>query len=174
MGIEISAFNNVRQQSHGFILPKNVDLIDSVDIEDLGLDTSNSYVGVKYEHSMAFGFRRFTQFLNYLSALDREFSLSLESLFQSSEGVITHTVCVDAYFNQILPIIEDIQSFSENSYASYYPDNDSDNVAEYLETISCSEAKELHSYLGMRKSEFNNFLNLLQFSAQNEGFISYG
>lgn len=174
MGIEISAFNTIRQHEHGSILPQNVELIDSVDIEDLGLDTSNSYVGVEYKHSMAFGFRRFTQFLNYLSALDKEFSLSLESLFPRSEGVISHAVCADAYFNQILPIVDDIQSFSPESYAAYYPQNDFDEVAEYLATISCSEAKELHSYLGMRKSEFNNFLNLLQFSAQNEGFISYG
>lgn len=174
MGIEISAFNTIRQHDHSSILPKNVELIDSVDIEDLGLDTSNSYMGVKYEHSMAFGFRRFTQFLNYLSALDKEFSLSVESLFPRSEGVISHAVCADAYFNQILPIVDDIQLFSPESYAAYYPENDFDEVAEYLATISCSEAKELHSYLGMRKSEFNNFLNLLQFSAQNEGFISYG
>ena len=174
MGIEISAFNTIRQHDHGSILPKNVELIDSLDIEDLGWDASTRYVGVKCEHSLAFGFRRFTQFIKYLSALDREFLLSLESLFPSSEGVISHTVCVDAYFNQILPIIDDIQSFSTRSYAAYYPENDSDVVADYLANISRSEAKELHSYLAKRKSEFNDFLHLLQFSAQNKGFISFG
>ncbi|MDE1228566.1 hypothetical protein L8R88_17045 [Vibrio aestuarianus] len=119
-------------------------------------------------------FRRFTQFIKYLSALDREFLLSLESLFPSSEGVISHTVCVDAYFNQILPIIDDIQSFSTRSYAVYYPENDFDEVAEYLANISYCESEKLHAYLSMRKSEFDDFLHLLQFSAQHEGFISYG
>ncbi|ODX60463.1 hypothetical protein [Vibrio parahaemolyticus] len=174
MGIEIYAFNTVRQQVPGSSLPKNVEVIDNVDIEALSWDTSTSYVGVKCEHSLAFGFRRFNQFLGFLSALDSEFSLSLAVLFPSSDGVISHAACVDAYFNQILPIIYDIQSFSAKAYAYYYPENDFDEGDEYLANISCSETRELLSYFANRKSDFNDFLQLLQFASHNEGFISYG
>lgn len=174
MGIEIYAFNTVRQQVPGSSLPKNVEVIDNVDIEALSWDTSTRYVGVKCEHSLAFGFRRFNQFIGFLSVLDSEFSLSLESLFPSSDGVISHTACVDAYFNQILPIIYDIQSFSAKAYAYYYPANDFDEGDEYLANISCSETRELLSYFANRKSDFNDFLQLLQFASHNEGFISYG
>ncbi|MEZ8037044.1 hypothetical protein [Vibrio crassostreae] len=174
MGIEIYAFNTVRQQVPGSSLPKNVEVIDNVDIDALSWDTSTCYVGLKCEHSLAFGFRRFTQFIDFLSALDSEFSLSLAVLFPSSDGVISHTACVDAYFNQILPIIDDIQSFSTRAYAYYYPENDFDEGDEYLANISCSETRELLAYFANRKSEFNDFLQLLQFAAQQSGFISYG
>lgn len=174
MGIEIYAFNTVRQQVPGSSLPKNAEIIENLDIEDLGWDTSTRYVGVKCEHSLAFGFRRFTQFIGFLSVLDSEFSLSLAVLFPSSDGVISHTACVDAYFNQILPIIDDIQSFSTRAYAYYYPENDCDEGDEYLANISCSETRELLDYFANRKSDFNDFLHLLQFATQQSGFISYG
>ncbi|MEZ8775749.1 hypothetical protein AB4277_22025 [Vibrio splendidus] len=174
MGIEIYAFNTVRQQVPGSSLPKNVEVIESVDIEALSWDTSTSYVGEKCEHSIAFGFRRFTQFIGFLSVLDSEFSLSLELLFPHSDGVIPHTACVDAYFNQILPIIDDIQSLSVRAYVYYYPKNDYDEGDEYLANMSCSETRELLDYFANRKSEFSDFLQLLQFASHNEGFISYG
>ncbi|EHU5198471.1 hypothetical protein M2G95_02080 [Vibrio vulnificus] len=174
MGIEIYAFNTVRKQVPGSSLPKNSEIIENLDIEDLGWDTSTRYVGVKCQQSLAFGYRRFTQFITYLSVLDREFSLSLGILFPSSDGVISHTACVDAYFNQILPIIDDIQSFSTRAYAYYYPENDFDEGDEYLTNISCSETRELVVYFANRKSDFNDFLQLLQFASRNEGFISYG
>ncbi|MFA0196890.1 hypothetical protein AB4454_19800 [Vibrio artabrorum] len=174
MGIEIYAFNTVRQQVPGSSLPKNVEVIENVDIEALSWDTSTSYVGVKCEHSLAFGFRRFTQFLGFLSALDSEFSLSLSVLFPSSDGVISHESCLDAYFNQILPIIDDIQSFSTRAYAYYYPENEFDEGDEYLANISCSETRKLLEYFANRKSEFDDFLQLLQFASHNGGFISYG
>ncbi|HCG8425518.1 TPA: hypothetical protein NKA19_005061 [Vibrio parahaemolyticus] len=171
MGIDIYAFNTVRQQIPGSSLPKNVEAIENVDIEALSWDTSTSYVGVKCEQSLAFGFRRFIQFIGFLSVLDSEFSLTLASLFPRSDGVIPHTVCVDTYFNQILPIIDDIQSFSVRAYVYYYPENEGD---EYLANMSCCETRELLSYFANRKSEFHDFLQLLQFASHNEGFISYG
>ncbi|MDE1324930.1 hypothetical protein L9W97_07290 [Vibrio aestuarianus] len=174
MGIEIYAFNTVRKQVPGSSLPKNSEIIENLDIEDLGWDTSIRYVGVKCQQSLAFGYRRFTQFITYLSVLDREFSLSLGVLFPRSDGVISHESCVDAYFNQILPIIDDIQSFSTRAYAYYYPENDCDEGDEYLANISCSETRELLDYFANRKSDFNDFLHLLQFATQQSGFISYG
>ncbi|WP_375749962.1 hypothetical protein [Vibrio sp. HN007] len=123
--------------------------------------------------SLNFSFYRFEIFRDFLSAIDYEFDLSLQSLFIDADGEVSSQRCAEVY-SEVALKLESIRSYSFRDYAEFYPANKFDEVDEFLESLDYTRAREFLIFFSLRRSELRGLISLLELAAEKGRGIKYG